>query len=250
MYIIDTDDILIGEKIVSGYYGDIYRSLYGATEYALKLYKNPSMFFDKNMEDKLSDLSGLHLNHSLFPWALVKEEGNIIGYLSTLVDYRTFDFLENYSLSNKINMLTKAKGYLNELNNNDIIHADIHKGNILLRDELIIDFDNCFYKNFKPNFDLLSYSSKEFITKYGISKDLDVFSFNMMTYGLLNNIKTDDIETNISNNNFGVFTSKESIKICKSLLLEDKVFNNEFLIDHIDNSSIEEKNVYIKKMYK
>ena len=250
MYIIDTDDILIGEKIVSGYYGDIYRSLYGATEYALKLYKNPSMFFDKDMEDKLSDLSGLHLNHSLFPWAFIKEEGKTIGYMSTLVDYRTFDFLESYSSSHKIDILRKAKNYLIELNNNDVIHADIHKGNILLRDELIIDFDNCFYKEYKPNYDLLSYSSREFIMKYGVSKDLDVYSFNMMTYGILNNIKTGDIEENLAYKNYGVFTSDDSIKICKSLLLEDKIFNNEFLIDYIDDNNNVENKGYIKKMYK
>ena len=63
-----------------------------------------------------------------------------------------------------------------------------------------------------------------------------------MTFSILNEVNYYNIESDICDKKYGVFENKEAKKICKSLLLEDKVFNNDFLIDTISlGESIKKK---------
>ena len=63
------------------------------------------------------------------------------------------------------------------------------------------------------------------------SKELDVFLFNKMTFELINDLDGNrEVEKNIRDKEYGIFTDKESKKICRALILEGNP-STEFLID-------------------
>ena len=163
------------------------------------------------------------------------------GFLMPLYSHKCFSFLYSYPLQHKIQTLKEAKNALLELHNNNIIHGDIHDGNFLLRECLLTDFDNCQFKRFFLNPELCSAEALNFLMTYKLSKDLDVYLFNFMTFSILNECDYYYVESNICDKEYGVFTSKDSIKICKSLLLQDNVFNSDFLIDTVENNSLKKQ---------
>ena len=66
---------------------------------------------------------------------------------------------------------------------------------------------------------------------YDTSKELDVFLFNKMTFELINDLDGNrEVEKNIRDKEYGIFTDKESKKICRALILEGNP-STEFLID-------------------
>lgn len=125
------------------------------------------------------------------------------------------------------------------MHNEGIIHSDISPSNILSKNltSSIIDFDNSSYKGYETNIKHTNDYCLEFIEKYGIKPELDIYMFNLLTYSLMNE---EDryfmVRNNIYLNKYGYFDNNDGIKICKSLFLDDKVPNKDFLIDTIDET--------------
>ena len=117
-----------------------------------------------------------------------------------------------------------------------VIHTDIRMENVLTDGSMYFfsDFDNCNFKKYTTNIKYTSPFTKNYVNKYGFNKDLDIYLFNLMTYAILNGVSMSKITDIIGKEkNYGIFNNNDSILVCKSLLLEDRVFNNDFLIDTI-----------------
>lgn len=235
---IDIKNLEINKHIDYGSFSNVYSVTMDGKNYCYKKFKNCKIF-GSEFFDKISSLSELQLLYSVLPKYFVKDNDEF-GYLTDLYNHKDLGFAYSYSLKNKILSLKVAKMALVEIQQVGLIHGDIHFGNFLLRPSKLIDFDNCHYKAFNCNYSLLSSDAERFVNKFGMSKDLDIYLFNRMTFSLLND-KTNDIDTDLSIKNYGLFTSKDSIKICKSLLLEDATFNNCFLIDTIDLNDFQKR---------
>lgn len=226
------NNLRINKGIGFGSYSDIFRVEYNNKEYAFKKFLDKNIVRNQEFLEKIDILSNIPLEKSILPKFIVEEKEEI-GYLTELEDYKDLGFLYSLSMEEKINKLRLVKSSLLEIHKEGIIHSDIHTGNFLLRSSKLIDFDNSTYKKFLTDFDKCSREAKKFIKNKGISKDLDIYLFNLMTFRILNNI-TSEYDMSLYLKRYGVFTSNESIKICDSLLLEDKTFNTDYLIDTVE----------------
>lgn len=242
---ININDIQIIKKTIDyGSFSDIHEVLYNNEKYAFKQF-NDQRINANFLIEKYDELNAFNLNNSLIPNIFV-EDGELNGFLIKLYNHKCFSFLYDCPIDLKIKLLKQAKTAMLEVHSRDIIHGDIHPSNFLFRTCLLIDFDNSQFKNFKLNPEFVSKTGKKFLNAHKLSKDLDKYLFNYMTFSILNNSpyepdKDKDkpcafVEVDISNKEYGVFKSKEAIKICKSLLLEDKIFNTDLLIDTVDSS--------------
>ena len=62
--------------------------------------------------------------------------------------------------------------------------------------------------------------------------------FNILTYYIINEEKNYFLlRQKIYQGKYGCFNNKDGIRICKSLFLDDKVPNKDFLIDTIDETT-------------
>ena len=236
---ISINDIKIVKNINYGSFSKIYEIVFNNKKYAFKQFKD-GRIYAKGLIPKYEQLNEFSLKKSVVPNVFV-EDGKMNGFLMPLHSHKCFSFLYSCPLEYQIQTLKNAKNALLELHTNNIIHGDIHVGNFLLRECLLTDFDNSQFKRFLLNPELCSAEAMNFLTTYKLSKDLDIYLFNFMTFSILNECYYYNLESRISDKKYGVFTSKDSIKICKSLLLEDKVFNNDFLIDTINLEDIKRK---------
>ena len=174
------------------------------------------------------------MKKSLLPCHFVYENSYVVGYLLEPAYDGDISFLtERYK---KIEALKSVKESILELHSKKVIHTDIHGGNIMKRDDkyFLIDFDNSQYRFFHSSRKDLSDFAYQFVKKRGMSKDLDIFLFNLLTFSELTGIDYNLSRLSIIQGNYGVFKSRESRSICDSLLLRSRKFNNDFLIDTIE----------------
>ena len=239
---ININDIEIIGQIDQGSYSKVFEVLFNEEKYAFKCFSNE--IDGKFLINKYKELNSLDLKKAVIPNIYV-EDGILNGFLMKLYNHRCFSYLYEFPTDNKILALKEGKRALLEAHSREIIHGDIHPGNFLLQNSFLTDFDNSSFKNFNINFELCSAEALNFLTTYKLSKDLDIYLFNFMTFSLLNNCDYNYVESNICDKKYGIFISKDAIKICKSLLLQDKIFNSDFLIDTItfDNTKIKSKKI-------
>ena len=154
-----------------------------------------------------------------------------IGYLTKIHDGKDLGLSTN--IGEIAVLLKEAKEQLILMHDIGLIHGDIHYCNIMYSDEStdFIDYDNSSYLNFNPDATKYSLNAFNFAKAFGISKELDVFLFNKMTFELINDLDGNrEVEKNIRDKEYGIFTDKESKKICRALILEGNP-STEFLID-------------------
>ncbi len=222
-------------------YSDQFKSSFALVkkcEYDNNLYiykKFSNVIYFKKIVPKFEKIFNLNSNSIILPKILVYdntlEEYN--AYLTDYCDYENGLLLK--TIDNKIERLFEIKNNIDNMHNIGIIHGDLHFGNILINKDYIsskiIDFDNCAYEKFKINKSLTNDYTKEYIQKYGINKGLDIFLFNIMTYCVLNSSPYFQTRIRINNGMYGIFNTASGKKICDNLLLENKTFDNEYLID-------------------
>lgn len=226
---INIKDLEIISEISSGSYAVIKKCKYKGKIYAYKEFYQPKEFLNEKSIKKFDKLSKQSVSCIISPLKIVEDNKEKTGYLTEYVDGPVIDSLKNKSQNNIIDALEHAKVNLEKMHNLGIIHGDIHHLNII--DSKFIDFDNCFYKNIKPNYKYLSKYAQEFIKKYGLCQELDIAMFNILTYYMLTNISYSYTIVNIIEGNYGIFETVEQKQICKNLLLKDKEPTKKLLIN-------------------
>ena len=188
----------------------------------------------------------MNLKKSITPSLLVKDH-TLSGYLSRKADKFDSSFVDDWE--EKYNILIQIKEAMLELHSNKVIHTDIYSGNILKKaeDYFLCDFYNATIGNNYPDLNFLSVLAYDFLEARGLSKDLDIYMFNNLTFQFLSDTGNtlDDTEATraIIRKKYGIFTSREQRKICDSLLPNNLStgFNSDLLIDTINISKIKRK---------
>ena len=215
-------DKLIG----NGNYSTVRECEYNGKTYAYKELYEPDKILTPMNIYKFECLSKLNKEYMELPKMLVQENSKNTGYL---IEYIKEDvLLHSIGLEPSIiiNKLKKLKDNLEQMHSLGIIHCDIHSLNIV--GNKFIDFDGSCYKNIKPSYGIIDPA----YDRYGITPELDIAMFNIVTYQLLfgydQGVKA---LIGIRNEDFGNFND-EQIEICENLIYDEKP-TKKYLIDTI-----------------
>lgn len=234
MKIIDYNSLKINERVISsGSFGRIYKCIYENNIYAYKEFKSPS--FLKGRKRKLDQISKINEEFLITPKFWVQKNNNKVAYLTKLLNGKDLASIESYSLEYKIHILSIIKNEIMKMHSLGLIHADISSSNIIIENKTpyFVDFDNSSYNNIIMNISDSSDITQEFIKKYGIIKELDIFLFNLLTFEIINECNYNLIRKNIRLYNYGKFVSHEGKEICNGFFLNDNEPEKRFLIDTI-----------------
>lgn len=232
-------DFIKNEKYLSGSYGKIEKCIYDGKEYVCKSFFKPKYLNEKRK--KINLLSDIDKEGLITPKFWVDKQGNKNRYLTNFCNGKDIDFLREESYNVKLKLLSYAKQLILTMHKENIIHTDLSLSNLLYSNNnvSIIDFDNCSYKGYYTNIKDANDYCQEFIKTYGIKPELDIFMFNLMSFYIINEENSYYmIRNDIWINEFGIFDNPDGRKICKSLFLDSKVPNKDFLIDTIDETSL------------
>ena len=224
-------DININSESFEGGFSDNYKCKFNNEEYMFKKYEYPDQMISKFFIDKMDEISKLSSILPYVPRYWVEIGNEKIGYLTKIHDGKDLGLSTN--IGEIAVLLKEEKEQLILMHDIGLIHGDIHYCNIMYSDEStdFIDYDNSSYLNFNPDATKYSLNAFNFAKTFGISKELDVFLFNKMTFELINDLDGNrEVEKNIRDKEYGIFTDKESKKICRALILEGNP-STEFLID-------------------
>lgn len=218
-------------EVLEGSFGEVRRCFYKEKPYIIKTFKNSSYL--KGKKRKLSLLSEVD-KPGLYVYKFWVEKN------SCLADISSGKEIYKVKQKNKIETLENTKNLILTMHNEGIIHGDLISSNILVDETVpsIIDFDNCSYRGYDIKYSDANDFTQEFMKKFGVNKELDIFLFNLLTFSIINDCKMDLTRQKISQNKYGYFDNKDGIKICNSLFLDDEVPNKDFLIDTIDKAKL------------
>ncbi len=221
-------------KAKKGSYASVKKCFFDNDVYAYKEFNESSYL--KGKIRKLSKMSNINEPFLLTPKFWVIKNKTKCGYLTKYCDGKNIININK----NLIEKLKTAKNLIIKMHSNNIIHGDLIGSNIMCDDKhaFIIDFDNASYKASNINIKNANDYALEYLEKFGINKALDVYLFNLLTYSLLNNCDFYMVRNNIYKNNFGIFTSKDQICLCRAFSLEKSYSDKDFLIDTIDDDKI------------
>lgn len=240
--IFESELLKFEESLRVGSCADIFKCYYNGNIYAYKKFHVPDDLL--NNLHRIKNLSQLKINGSLLPIYLVSDKDNLTAYLTKWGSDASLDqIIDNVKYDIKLEILKNLKNNLLELHNHNIIHGDIHFGNVLVdinnNSTHIIDFDNCAYDNFKINNNICSLVAQTYIKKYGINKELDIFLFNRLAFEIINNLGYNEVDNYILNGSNYYFKScKEYYEICDTMLLNRKKPTDKFLIDFLEKKLV------------
>lgn len=234
MKTININELIFKENnlIGSGHYGIVKKCIYNGKTYAYKELYEPNEILTPVNIFKFENLKKLPRELINSPEILVHSNNKSTGYLSECLDGSLVGDLFGKNLHIIIKKLKQIKENLEKIHNLGVIHCDIHSSNII--DSTFIDFNNSSYKNIKPNCNQLDWYAQMFISNYGLSKELDIAMFNLLTFRLLFGHKHgQDALKAIYEENYGFLDTEIQHQICNSLLLQDDNPNKTYLIDTI-----------------
>lgn len=241
MEVVDYKDLYfidIYKEWKSGFFGGIRRCTLDGKKYVCKTFYNDKYLEEK--KEKLNLLSEIKQAELYVPKFWVKNDGNIKRYLCEYIEGLELYYLKSEHLEKTIKIIKNAKDIIQLMHQEGIIHSDLSILNIMYKannKSVILDFDNSTYKGFLTNIEHARDSSKQYIKKFGINQELDIFNFNLLTFEIINQLNPTSVLEEIKSKRYGLFDDQDSIKICNSLLLDDKFPNKDFLIDTIDETS-------------
>ena len=212
--------------------------------YIQKVFNLTSLVDLDSLDERFDLLSSLNLEHSIIPEYITEIDGQVNGYLTELVLFYDIDSILNPL--ERYRALFQIKEALLELHKNGIVHGDVHSGNILSKDNTycLSDFDNyeCSSEGIHLNTRNSLFCARDFIEKNGITEDLDVFLFNILTFKVLsgvdyiyydpkNIVNYAAVKDSIEKHEYGLFSSEDAIKICEAILTNTP---SDYLLDTIE----------------
>lgn len=236
---INYSDLEIKKLIGYGSFGGVYKCTFDGKKYAYKRFNNKDYL--KGKIRKLDLISNIEKNYLIKPIFWVDFEKQKNGYLTDIVNGKDLAFTGDEDLKTKIDILKKCRDAIIDMNSIGIIHSDLSKSNIMIEDGIpkFIDFDNCTFKNYYTKLKDTNDFAGEYIRRYGINRELDTYTFNLLTYSVINNISVFKSRLSILTGNYGLFSENvHAIKICDSLFLDSDKINTDFLIDTIDDAKL------------
>ena len=221
----------------SGTYGIIKRCIFDGKLYVCKEFKDSSYLTGKKR--MLNELSKIKNPNLCTPKFWIKKKDKISRYLMDFCDGKDISAFEQYPIKEKVNLLKKVKDLILSMHEVGIIHSDLIGSNIMVSgmNPYIIDFDNASFKRHKTCLFDVGDLSQEFINKYGIKKEIDIYIFNILTFSIINECDFYLSRKNVLSDNFGFFNNKEGRKICNGFFLDNKTPNDDFLIDTLNENS-------------
>ena len=236
---IESKELKIEKLIGNGSFSSVYKCTLDGKTYAYKEFNEPAYLNGKIR--KLDLISRINKDYIVSPIFWVDDNRQKKGYLSDIIDGTDLLFYDKKDLKAKIDILKKCKTALVNMNDDGIIHSDLSKINIMIENAKIkfIDFDNCTFKNYYTKLKDTNDFVGEYIRRYGINRELDTYTFNLLTYSVINNISVFKSRLSILTGNYGLFSENvHAIKICDSLFLDSDKINTDFLIDTIDDAKL------------
>lgn len=225
--------------ITEGSFSTVFKVLYNNKEMCYKEF-NSDTIPNSIQKKRIELLCSINIDKNIvLPKLINVEDNNLIGYLSNYLDYKSINKYIG-SITEELEYLYKTKELILKLHKNNIIHGDLHSGNILFneskRDVAIIDFDNCDIGSFRIDKHQANDFVEQFITYNDISKDIDISMFNLLCYALVKNIRLFTARMNMSRQEYGIFDTQEAKKIINKLV--DFRCCDEFLIDYINEDKL------------
>ena len=230
-----------------GSFSEVSEVSFKKEKYAYKEFYDSSFIEKNNLEKRFDLLLERKLKQSAVAEYIVDSNGVSSGYLVPSLEKGNLSVL-NKRIEIYKSLLTIRDAII-ELHRNNIVHGDIHVGNLLFKNNkgMLIDFDNCRIldnSNIRPNIKIFSNPAKEYIKRKGIIKNLDIYMFNILTFSLLNganfrssniNLLFEKVKNGIFKEEYGMFFRKEARNICNMLCNYEA---NDFLIDSIDKKAV------------
>ena len=240
MKIIDYEDLIFedNESYGKGSFGNIKKCEVDGMTFAYKeFYDSDYLVGKKRKIDLLSNIDDPKL---YVPKYWVKKDGNTNRYLTDFLDGHDLDIISDEDYSTKFLTLKKIKEQILKMHEYGLIHSDLIGSNIMYNenDIGIVDFDNSSFGKYKTKLIHSNDLTQEFIKRYGITKELDIFIFNLVTFSVMNDIGCFYFtREKVWMSDYGVFNNTDGVKICNSFFLDDKVPNKDFLIDTIEDTT-------------
>lgn len=215
-----------------------------ASTYIIKDDKNKKLVLkkpythSKNTEKKLLYLDSIPNLPIVYPKHLLITDDILSSYIMNYIGEDSTNLLEKLTSQEKIEFLLRVRNNLEILHKNGIIHGNIKTSNILTLDNPVFcDLDDCIIKEEKLDMERPNTFYQNYLNRTKtIDENLDKYEFNIMTYCVLNNIRSPfliehRINKSIETNDFGYFKDNDSIKIIRRLLTFKDSYQDDYLID-------------------
>lgn len=221
-------------------------------EFNNKQYAYKSFALDNYLNNKKEkiELINKHVDDDFIvkPLIWVNDHGILKGYLTDVVNGKDMSLLMYEDTKTKIEILKDTKNKIIKMNEQGLIHFDLIGTNMLIENlhsldnkkmnVKIIDLDNSTFKGYKTNTNDVNNFSNAFFNRYGITKEVDTYLFNILTYSTLLECDPELVPMNIDKNKHVKLQNKDFDIICETMFLDSDIPNKDFLIDTIDETKI------------
>lgn len=235
------------KNIGSGSFGCVRIVEFNNKQYAYKSFALDNYL--NNKKEKI-ELIHKHIDDDFIvkPLIWVNEHGILKGYLTEAINGKDMSLLMYEDTKTKIEILKDTKNKIIKMNEQGLIHFDLIGTNMLIENlhsldnkkmnVKIIDLDNSTFKGYKTNTNDVNNFSNAFFNRYGITKEVDTYLFNILTYSTLLECDPELVPMNIDKNKHVKLQNKDFDIICETMFLDSDIPNKDFLIDTIDETKI------------
>lgn len=231
----------IQKKLNNGVEGDIYYYKKNNELVLLKVFRRDIMLdteirhvSDETIENKKNKLEIISesplFSDEVKLYDLVYDgDDNLIGYTMRIEDLQTASDIN--STRKRIEILKLVRNKLELFNKNNIYIGDFNQNNIIVTKDGIklCDLDNIKIENY--DFDLPNIFTLTYLKNFKTPSLVDNYSFNLETVCYIGRIYEPYLLANVSKNGLPRKINTEKNRILFRKILENKNYNNEYLID-------------------
>lgn len=231
-------------EVGDGAYGRVYKARYKTKKYAYKKFYQSEFIHDEKQILRLEKLCATYDNSNLLlPKYLIEDDG-LEGYLMDYYYGKEFLVLFGSSLEKKIKYLRLAKELIQKINEDyEIVHSDIHFGNILFNDKrktvALADFDAAKIDGLESEKENRLKLVNQYLKYNDYDKSVDIYTFNLLTFALINEKNLENVREYLTEPKYiTFFDSNAAIKTLEDMNNFKK--NENYLIDMINEEKVHE----------